>query len=316
MSVHSQIAFVFPGQGSQQVGMLAQHAEKYAIVGETFAQASEALGYDLWQLVQQGPQDILNLTENSQPALLAASVAIWRVIQQRKPFLPRILAGHSLGEWSALVCAGVVEFADAIKLVQLRGRYMQEAVPLGQGTMAAIIGLDDDAIAQACLRAAQGEVVTAVNFNSPGQVVIAGHAGAVERAMVLCKEAGAKRTLPLAVSAPFHTSLMKPAADRLLPFVEATTFSAPSIPVVHNVHAQVEFDAQKIKALMIEQIYAPVQWVDCVNVLVAEGVTEVVECGPGKVLGGLVKRIAKPVSCIATDPLVALDEFLEIKVNN
>lgn len=316
MSVHSQIAFVFPGQGSQQVGMLAQHAEKYAIVGETFAQASEALGYDLWQLVQQGPQDILNLTENSQPALLAASVAIWRAIQQRKPFLPRILAGHSLGEWSALVCAGVVEFADAIKLVQLRGRYMQEAVPLGQGTMAAIIGLDDDAIAQACLRAAQGEVVTAVNFNSPGQVVIAGHAGAVERAMVLCKEAGAKRTLPLAVSAPFHTSLMKPAADRLLPFVEATTFSAPSIPVVHNVHAQVEFDAQKIKALMIEQIYAPVQWVDCVNVLVAEGVTEVVECGPGKVLGGLVKRIAKPVSCIATDPLVALDEFLEIKVNN
>lgn len=316
MSVHSQMAFVFPGQGSQQVGMFAQHAEKYAIVGETFAQASDALGYDLWQLVQQGPQDTLNLTENSQPALLAASVAIWRIIQQRGPFLPRILAGHSLGEWSALVCAGVVEFADAIKLVQLRGRYMQEAVPLGQGTMAAIIGLDDDAIAQACHRASQGEVVTAVNFNSPGQVVIAGHASAVERAMALCKEAGAKRTLPLAVSAPFHTSLMKPAAERLSSCVDATTFSAPSIPVVHNVHAQVEFEPQKIKALMIEQIHAPVQWVDCVNALVAEGITEVVECGPGKVLGGLVKRIAKPVSCITTDPLVALDEFLENKVNN
>lgn len=311
MSVNLQTAFIFPGQGSQQVGMLVQHAEKYPIVRDTFAQASMALGYDLWDLVQQGPQDRLNLTENSQPALLAASVAIWRLIQVEKPMQPALLAGHSLGEWSALVCAGVVSFEDAVKLVQLRGRYMQEAVPVGQGTMAAIIGLDDDAIAQACERASEGEVVTAVNFNSPGQVVIAGHAGAVDRAMVICKEMGAKRALPLAVSAPFHTSLMQPAAERLAGHIENTVFHPPSVPVVHNVHAQVEADPQAIKTLMIKQIYAPVQWVGCVETLASKGITEVVECGPGKVLSGLVKRIVKPMSCVATDPLTALDEFFK-----
>lgn len=311
MSSDSKTAFIFPGQGSQQVGMLAQHALKWPVVGETFTQASDALGYDLWQLVQQGPQDRLNLTENSQPALLAASVALWRLIQSEKPLQPSLLAGHSLGEWSALVCAGVIEFADALKLVQLRGRYMQEAVPVGQGTMAAIIGLDDDVIAGACERASEGEVVTAVNFNSPGQVVIAGHATAVDRAMALCKEAGAKRALPLAVSAPFHTSLMRPAAERLALHIEHTNFNRPSIPVVHNVHAKTEVDPQVIKTLMVEQVYAPVQWVKCVNTLTAEGVSRVVECGPGKVLSGLVKRIAKPMSCMATDPVTALDEFLE-----
>lgn len=311
MSAHSEMAFIFPGQGSQQVGMLAQHAERWPVVSETFMQASEALGYDLWQLVQQGPQEKLNLTENAQPALLAASVALWRLIQQERPLQPGLLAGHSLGEWSALVCADVIDFTDALRLVQLRGRYMQEAVPVGQGSMAAIIGLDDQAIVSACERAANGEVVTAVNFNSPGQVVIAGHAAAVDRAMALCKEAGAKRALPLVVSAPFHTPLMQPAAERLSLHIESTCFRRPSIPIVHNVHARTEMDPQAIKRLMIEQIYAPVQWVNCVHTLVSEGITGVVECGPGKVLSGLVKRIAKPVSCMTTDPIAALDEYLE-----
>lgn len=311
MSLNAKTAFIFPGQGSQQVGMLVGHAEKWSIITETFSQASEALGYDLWQLVQQGPQDRLNLTENSQPALLASSVALWRLIQEQRPVQPGFLAGHSLGEWSALVCAEVIDFTDAVKLVELRGRYMQEAVPVGQGAMAAIIGLEDGAIQAACKQAAEGDVVTAVNFNSPGQVVIAGHMAAVERAMALCKEAGAKRALPLPVSAPFHTSLMKPAAERLSQHIEEITFNRPSIPVVHNVHAKLEQDPVAIKALMIEQISAPVQWVGCVNRLVEEGVTEVVECGPGRVLSGLVKRIAKPVSCVATDSVSMLDDFFE-----
>lgn len=311
MSVKSHLGFIFPGQGSQQIGMLSRHAQRSPLVTETFAQASEVLNYDLWQLVQEGPQDKLNLTENSQPALLAASVAIWRVIQDEKPMQPEFMAGHSLGEWSALVCAGVIRFEEAIRLVQLRGRYMQEAVPVGQGSMAAIIGLDDAEILSACKRAAEGEVVAAVNYNSPGQVVIAGHAAAVDRAMALCKSAGAKRALPLPVSAPFHTSLMKPAAERLAKDIQATEFRAPNVPVIHNVHAQVERDPEAIKSLMVEQIYAPVQWVACVNELVAQGVAQVVECGPGKVLGGLVKRIAKPVVCYATDPVGALDEFVQ-----
>lgn len=310
MTDNSKVAFVFPGQGSQQVGMLAGLAEKWPVVGETFAEASDALGYDLWQLVQDGPQEKLNLTENSQPALLTASVAIWRLLVSGGLTQPALLAGHSLGEWSALVCADVIRFQDAVKLVQLRGRYMQEAVPVGQGTMAAIIGLDDEAIADACQSAAQSDVVTAVNFNSPGQVVIAGHAQAVERAMELCKQAGAKRALLLPVSAPFHTSLMKPAAERLAVHIENTEFQAPSIPVVHNVNAKTEVVPSLIKALMIEQIYAPVQWVQCVNTMVSEGVSEVVECGPGKVLGGLVKRIAKPVTCASTDSVDAVQALL------
>ena len=310
MTDNSKVAFVFPGQGSQQVGMLAGLAEKWPVVGETFAEASDALGYDLWQLVQDGPQEKLNLTENSQPALLTASVAIWRLLVSGGLTQPALLAGHSLGEWSALVCADVIRFQDAVKLVQLRGRYMQEAVPVGQGTMAAIIGLDDEAIADACQSAAQSDVVTAVNFNSPGQVVIAGHAQAVERAMELCKQAGAKRALLLPVSAPFHTSLMKPAAERLAVHIENTEFQAPSIPVVHNVNAKTEVVPPLIKGLMIEQIYAPVQWVQCVNTMVSEGVSEVVECGPGKVLGGLVKRIAKPVTCASTDSVDAVQALL------
>jgi [acyl-carrier-protein] S-malonyltransferase len=273
--------------------MLAELAAEYPVIKDIFAEASAVLGYDLWELVQQGSQEDINLTERTQPLLLTASVGVWRVWQEKSGAQPSLLAGHSLGEWSALVCGGVVAFADAVKLVQQRGKFMQEAVPAGQGAMAAIIGLDDAQIIAACEQAANGEVVSAVNFNSPGQVVIAGAAAAVERAIELCKAAGAKRALPLPVSAPFHTALMRPAADRLAEQIYATVFSAPAIPVVHNVTAQTEADPEQIKALMIEQIYSPVRWVDCVNTLTERGITTTVECGPGKVLSGLNKRINK-----------------------
>lgn len=285
------LAFVFPGQGSQKIGMLAELAAEFPIVEKTFAEASGVLGYDLWALVQTGAQDEINLTERTQPLLLAASVAVWRAWQEKNGAQPALMAGHSLGEWSALVCAGVVKFSDAVKLVQQRGKFMQEAVPAGQGAMAAIIGLDDALILEACKKAEQGEVVAAGNFNSPGQVVIAGAAAAVERASILCKEAGAKRALPLPVSAPFHTELMRPAAERLAEQIAATVFSVPQIPVVHNVTADVEMNPEKIKALIIEQIYSPVRWVECINTMVGKGITFTLECGPGKVLSGLNKRI-------------------------
>ncbi|WIO75475.1 ACP S-malonyltransferase [Porticoccaceae bacterium LTM1] len=304
------LAFVFPGQGSQKIGMLADVAEQYPIVKQTFAEASEVLGYDLWDLVQNGEQEAINLTERTQPLLLTASVALWRIWNEKNGAQPALMAGHSLGEWSALVCAGVVEFKDAVELVRSRGAYMQEAVPAGVGAMAAIIGLDDDAIKAACEASSGDEVVVPVNFNSPGQVVIAGHAGAVEKAIEACKEAGAKRALPLPVSAPFHTPLMQPAADKLAAQIEATEFKAPQVPVVHNVHAKTETDPAAIKALMIEQIYSPVLWVDCVNSLTAAGVDTVVECGPGKVLSGLCKRIERSLSALATEDVASLDAAL------
>lgn len=308
--IQQNLAFVFPGQGSQKIGMLAELAAAYPLVQATFAEASEVLGYDLWALVQSGTQEEINLTERTQPLLLTASVAVWRVWQEKQGPQPALMAGHSLGEWSALVCAGVVAFKDAVKIVQLRGKYMQEAVPAGQGAMAAIIGLDDTLILEACKKAAQGEVVAAVNFNSPGQVVIAGTAAAVERAGVLCKEAGAKRALPLPVSAPFHTELMRPAAERLTELVNATTFNAPVTPVVHNVTAQTEADPEKIKALMIEQIYSPVRWVECVNTMAAKGVGTTVECGPGKVLSGLNKRISGDLTTLSIEKPEELDAIL------
>lgn len=292
----NHLAFVFPGQGSQKVGMLAELAADYGDVQETFAEASDVLGYDLYARSQEGPADAINLTECTQPLLLTASVACWRVWQKQGGPQPGLLAGHSLGEWSALVCAGVLDFADAVRLVRERGRFMQEAVPAGEGAMAAIIGLADEDIQLACAGAAQGQVVGPVNFNSPGQVVIAGHAAAVERAMEACKAAGAKRALPLPVSAPFHTSLMRSAADRLAEQIEATPFHAPTIAVVHNVHAKTETNPAAIKTLMIEQIYSPVLWVACVNKLVEQGVSHALECGPGKVLAGLIKRIDKSVT--------------------
>ena len=309
----SHLAFVFPGQGSQKVGMLADLSSQYSLVAETFSEASSALGYDLWDLVQNGSQDDINLTERTQPLLLTASIAIWRVWQHKGGVQPALMAGHSLGEWSALVCAGVVAFGDAVKLVQQRGKFMQEAVPAGQGAMAAIIGLDDASIIDACKQAEQGEVVAAVNFNSPGQVVIAGAAGAVERASALCKEAGAKRALPLPVSAPFHTSLMRPAAEKLAEQIYNTSFSTPDIPVVHNVTAEPESNPEKIKALMIEQIFSAVRWVDCVNTLSARGIATTIECGPGKVLSGLNKRINKDLNTLSIETpeelLGALETF-------
>ncbi|HSB95185.1 MAG TPA: ACP S-malonyltransferase [Spongiibacteraceae bacterium] len=308
---NQQLAFVFPGQGSQKVGMLAEIAAVYPIVQETFAEASNALDYDMWQLVQQGPQEQLNLTEKTQPLLLTSSVALWRVWQQRNGALPSLLAGHSLGEFSALVCAGVIGFADAVRLVRARGQFMQTAVPVGEGAMAAVLGLDDEQMVQICRTAtAVGGVVEAVNFNAPGQVVIAGTVAAVDKAIELCKAAGSKRALPLPVSAPFHTSLMRPAGDKLRIAMHDLEFKAPAIPVVHNVHAQPETDPQKIKDTLFEQIFSPVNWVGCVQYLAAQGVTTTIECGPGKVLGGLIKRIDKSLSCLGIEESAELEKAL------
>ena len=308
--MNKNLAFVFPGQGSQKIGMLASLASINTVVLDTFSEASEALGYDLWELVQSGEQEAINLTERTQPILLASSVAIWRLWQEQSGPSPSLLAGHSLGEWSALVCSGVLGFTNALKIVRARGAYMQEAVPLGVGAMAAILGLDDQAVMDACDTARQGEVVDAVNFNAPGQIVIAGSALAVERAIELCKASGAKRVLPLPVSAPFHTSLMHPAAENLADLVNSTVFSTPQIPVIHNVHAQTENNPDVIKALMLEQIYKPVMWVDCVNGLKTKGAEILVECGPGRVLNGLSKRIDRELTSYATDDLASLENAL------
>lgn len=306
---HSSLAFVFPGQGSQKVGMLEEYAE-VSIVRDTFAAASQVLGYDLWALSQNGPQEELNMTEVTQPLLLTASVALWRHWQAQGGATPSYMAGHSLGEFSALVCAGVLSFEDAVDLVRKRGQFMQTAVPVGVGAMAAIIGLDDDKVDAACAAAAQGECCSGVNYNSPGQVVIAGHAAAVDRAIVNCKEAGAKRGLPLPVSAPFHTDLMRPAGEELAKVVANLTFNSPQIPVVHNVTVDTENDPAKIKALVVEQIYSPVPWTQCVQFLVNKGVERVVECGAGKVLSGLNKRIEKSLDCQATETTAALEAAL------
>ncbi|KXI23734.1 ACP S-malonyltransferase [Photobacterium sanguinicancri] len=303
----SKFAIVFPGQGSQAVGMLAELAEKFSVVTDTFAEASEVLGYDLWALVQNGPAEDLNQTHRTQPALLAASVAIWRVWQQEGGEQPTVVAGHSLGEYSALVCAGVIDFKDAIKLVELRGQLMQEAVPAGVGAMSAIIGLDNDAIAKACEEAAQGQVVSPVNFNSPGQVVIAGNKEAVERANVLCKEAGAKRALPLPVSVPSHCELMKPAADKLAVALENIEFNAPAIPVINNADVATETDPAAIKLALVKQLYGPVRWTESVERMASEGIEQLLEMGPGKVLTGLTKRINRALGGSAVNDSASVE---------
>ncbi len=302
-----KFAMVFPGQGSQAVGMLAELAAQFPVVEETFKQASEALGYDLWQLVQQGPAEELNKTWQTQPALLAASVAIYRVWQQQYPHLhPTVMAGHSLGEYSALVCAGVIDFQDAVKLVELRGKVMQQAVPEGTGAMYAIIGLDNDAIIKACKDAEQGEVVSAVNFNSPGQVVIAGSKAAVERAAAACKEAGAKRALPLAVSVPSHCALMKPAADQLSVSLESIAIKTPNIAVINNVDVKTESEANAIRSALVRQLYSPVRWTESVEKMAAGGVEVLVEIGPNKVLTGLTKRIVDSLQAAAVNDPASL----------
>ena len=306
----SKFAIVFPGQGSQTVGMLADLAEQFDVVKQTFAEASDALGYDLWALVQNGPVEDLNQTQRTQPALLTASVAIWRVWQQQGGEQPVVLAGHSLGEYSALVCAGVIDFQAAVKLVELRGKLMQEAVPAGVGAMSAIIGLDNDAIAAACAQAAEDQVCSPVNFNSPGQVVIAGNKEAVERANVLCKEAGAKRALPLPVSVPSHCALMKPAADKLAIALEGLAFSAPTVPVINNADVATETDPVAIKLALVKQLYNPVRWTESVERMASEGVEELLEMGPGKVLTGLTKRIDRALSSQAVNDVASLTAAL------
>lgn len=306
----TDFAMVFPGQGSQAIGMLAELAEHYPIVTETFAQASDVLGYSLWDLVQNGPEEELSKTWKTQPALLAASVAIWRVWQEKQGKMPQMMAGHSLGEYSALVCAGVIDFAAAIKLVELRGQLMQEAVPAGTGAMYAIIGLDNDAIAKACEEAAQGQVVSPVNFNSPGQVVIAGNKEAVERAGALCKEAGAKRALPLAVSVPSHCALMKPAADKLAVALQEIEFKQPEIQVVNNVDVKAQTDANAIRDALVRQLYNPVRWTETVEFIADKGITQLLEIGPGKVLTGLTKRISKEMNAAAVNDIASLDAAL------
>lgn len=292
----ASLAFVFPGQGSQSLGMLAELGAQYPLVIDTFREASEALGYDLWALTQQGPEEQLNQTDKTQPAILTASIALWRLWLAEGGARPAFVSGHSLGEYSALVAAGSLSLGDAVKLVKRRGELMQEAVPAGQGAMAAILGLDDAVVVDLCAQAAQGEVVSAVNFNSPGQVVIAGAKAAVERAMEACKAAGAKRALPLPVSVPSHCELMRPAAERFAESVNAIDWQAPQISLVQNVSAGVAGDLETLKSDLLEQLYKPVRWVECVQTLAANGAVQLVECGPGKVLAGLNKRCADGVN--------------------
>jgi len=307
----ANIAFVFPGQGSQSVGMLAELGANHRVVVETFSQASEVLGYDLWQLVQHDQNGLLNQTHITQPALLSASVALWRLWLEKGGITPTMLAGHSLGEYSALVCAGALGFSDAIRLVEARGQFMQAAVPPGEGAMAAIIGLDNDAVALACEVSAQGQTVAPVNYNSPGQVVIAGSKLAVERAMVACKAGGAKRALALPVSVPSHCSLMLPAAEKLRTILAGVKVSLPIIPVVHNVDAKLASSSEAIISNLVAQLHQPVLWTQCVESIAASGVDLVVECGPGKVLNGLTKRINKTLQSASINDAASLAATLK-----
>ncbi|GLS05480.1 malonyl CoA-acyl carrier protein transacylase [Chitiniphilus shinanonensis] len=300
------LAFVFPGQGSQSVGMLAGFADA-AVVKATFDEASAALNQDLWQLVTEGPAEALNATVNTQPAMLAAGVAVWRAWLAAGGAKPALLAGHSLGEYSALVAAEVLGFADAVQLVRLRAEAMQSAVPEGEGAMAAVLGLSDADVVAACAEAAQGDVVQAVNFNSPGQIVIAGAKAAVERACEAAKARGAKRALLLPVSVPSHCDLMRPAADALLARLDQITLNAPNIPVLHNADVASYQDPAQIKDALARQLYQPVRWVETVQAMAAQGATVFAECGPGKVLVGLDKRIASDAQHVALTDAAAFD---------
>ena len=306
------IAVVFPGQGSQSVGMLKDYSETWHQVEETYKQASDVLGYDLWDIVCNGPQDKLNQTEITQPAMLAADVSVMRIMTEMCMTTPYALAGHSLGEYAALVGANVLDYQDAIKLVAERGRLMQNAVPEGEGAMAAIIGLSDDQVLLACsaATAATGKPVEAVNFNSPGQIVIAGATEAVDNAIELMKEEGAKRALKLPVSVPSHSSLMKPAADEMAKVLETVTFNKPDVQIIHNYDARSHDDPDAIREALTKQIYNPVRWVETIKII-KEDADAIIECGPGRVLAGLTKRIDKDIKSFALDSPTSMQKFLD-----
>ena len=299
MTSSPSLAFVFPGQGSQSVGMLAELAELHPQVHDTFREASDGAGVDLWALSQSGPEEMLNRTEYTQPALLAAGVAVWRLWRQRNGAQPSMLAGHSLGEYSALVAAGALSLRDAAHLVRIRGQLMQDAAPAGIGAMAAVIGAEDALVQDVCKEISGAEVVVPANYNSPGQIVIGGHVAAVDRALALLAERGVRKVVKLAVSVPSHTPLMREAANRLSETMAGMQWHAPAIPVVQNVDAEVHDGAQAIRDALVRQLYLPVQWTSCVHALAAHGVTRVAECGPGKVLAGLSKRIDKAIDARA-----------------
>ena len=306
-----KIAITFPGQGSQSVGMLAGLAAAHPLVRETFAEGSDALGIDLWSLSQEGPKEQLNETQNTQPALLCAGMSVMRVLEQQMPQQPVVMAGHSLGEYTALVAAGVLSLADATRLVAMRGRFMQEAVPAGSGAMAAILGLDDQQVKAVCAEGAQGQVAEAVNFNSPGQVVVAGDAEAIARVADLAKAAGARRALILDVSVPSHCALMKPAAERLAEAMQSLTFNTPRVPVLHNVNVEEARDPAAIQQLLVEQLFCPVRWVETVQAIAGRGAEVVLEAGPGKVLVGLIKRIDKSLVALPVFDPASLDIAME-----
>lgn len=305
-------AFVFPGQGSQSVGMMSAYGDA-AVVRATFDEASAALGDDLWAMVAEGPAEVLTQTVNTQPVMLTAGIAVWRLWREKGGRLPAVVAGHSLGEYAALVAAEVLDFRDAVPLVRLRAAAMQEAVPLGTGAMAAVLGLDNDGIAAACAEAAQGEVVEPVNFNANGQTVIAGHKAAVERAMTACKARGAKLAKALPVSAPFHSSLIRPAADKLAARLAELSLNAPTIPVVNNVDVALESDPARICDALVRQAYHPVRWVETIRKMASLGVTTVAECGPGKVLAGLTKRCVDGVAGVALADVASIDANLGLE---
>ncbi|MFZ1445346.1 MAG: ACP S-malonyltransferase [Candidatus Dechloromonas phosphoritropha] len=305
-------AIVFPGQGSQSVGMMAAYGDS-AVVRATFDDASSALGDDLWTMVADGPAEILAQTVNTQPVMLTAGIAAWRLWRERGGRMPAVVAGHSLGEYSALVAANVIELKDAVPLVRLRAAAMQEAVPVGTGAMAAILGLDDAGVAAACVEAAQGEVVEPVNFNASGQTVIAGHKNAVERAMESCKARGARMAKALPVSAPFHSSLIRPAADKLAARLAELDFRRPVVPLINNVDVAIESDPARIKDALVRQTYNPVRWVETIRKMANCGVSTVAECGPGKVLAGLTKRCADGVAGIALADAASIEANLGLE---
>lgn len=313
----NHLAIVFPGQGSQSVGMLADISQQFPEVKQTFTEASDSLGYDLWKLVETGPADQLDKTIHTQPALLTASYAIWRILQSRNPGLPQMIAGHSLGEYTALLCANALTFADAVKLVAARGHYMQEAVQPGVGAMAALIGLEENVVNEICQQAREAnEILTPANFNSVGQIVIAGDKNAVQRALILAKEKGAKLAMLIPVSVPSHCELMRPAALRLQQLLTEIAINIPQITVINNVDVKSYVSVEAIRDGLVRQLYCPVQWVGTIQYFIQAGVTQIVECGPGRVLGGLIKRIDKNLQLMMTNDLSSLNAILKSEGNH